>query len=126
MQHVLIFTVSLLAPFIIIRGAIHLILSRKHDITAAAPSMGVRFHHLHFGVMAVFAASLVLLFTGKNIFSVGLLGIGLGLILDEFIPSLLVPHQEPEASKIYLSSLRGTLILFVSVVAVVVALSLIL
>jgi len=119
MRNVLIFVIALLGPLVVIRVAIHLLMKRAHDITVAI--QGVRFHHLHLGVLLIFAASLLFLFTGINIFSLGFLGIGLGLVLDEFIPSVLIPHQEPLSTKIYLSSLRGTIILFIAVVIVVLA-----
>jgi hypothetical protein len=120
MHNVLVFIIALLAPFVIIRTAIHLLMKRPHEATVVTIAGG-RFHHLHLGILFVFAASLVLLFAGENLFSVGFLGLGLGLILDEFVASVIVPHQEPESTKLYLGSLKGTFVLLISVVVIILA-----
>ena len=122
MEHVWIFLITLLVPVIIVRSVLHRIANPPQETVTI---QGVRFHHLHFGIITVVVAAVILIFSGANIFSVGFLGIGLGLILDEFIPSLLIPHQEPLSTKLYLSSLRGTTILFAAITVVLLALFLI-
>ncbi len=112
-----VFIITLLAPFVIIRSIIHKMTRQEVTVTIE----GARFHHLHLGILFVFAASLILLFAGQNVFSIGFLGLGLGFILDEFVASLIVPHQEPQSTKLYLGSLRGTTVLFISVVVIVLA-----
>jgi hypothetical protein len=118
MNNILVFIISLLAPFVVIRFAIHFLMKRPKE-PAVTIMTGAKFHHLHLGIVFVFAASLVLLFSGINIFSIGFLGLGLGLILDEFVASVIVPHQEPLSTELYLGSFYGTGVLFFSVIIIV-------
>jgi hypothetical protein len=118
MQHVLIFIIALVIPSLIIRFAIHLIMKRPHEATVIT-IQGAHFHHLHLGILMVFASSLLFLFTGVNNTSLAFLGLGLGFILDEFVASVIVPNQEPTSTELYLGSLRGTIVLLLSVIVII-------
>ena len=79
-------------------------------------------HHFHYGVVFVAISALILVISGKNIFSLGFLGTGLGLILDEFIASLQMPGNRPLELEIYRRTLLPTSVLFVAFVLMAVAL----
>jgi hypothetical protein len=119
MENIWVFIITLITPLIVIRTVIHKMTRSEQDITVTI--QGARFHHLHLGILLVFASAVLFIFTDVNIFSLAFLGLGLGLILDEFIPSLIVPHQEPTSTKLYLSSLRGTIILFSAIIVILLA-----
>jgi len=85
--------------------------------------LGLRIHHLHYGIIFVLIATLILLFSGKNVYVIVLLGLGLGLILDLFIPSLLMKSDRRKELVVYKRTLVKTLILFIILILVVVLLS---
>ena len=80
---------------------------------------GLTVHHLHYGVLFVFIAALLLLFSGRNIFVIVFLGLGLGLILDLFIPSLIMKTDRRAELKVYRETFMGTVILFVVVISAI-------
>ena len=50
---------------------------------------GLTIHHLHYGLIFILIASLMLIFWKVNQVSVGLMGFGLGTVYDSFISRLL-------------------------------------
>lgn len=50
---------------------------------------GLAIHHYHYGIIFVLIAGLLLIFYKRNAFSVGLMGFGLGSVLDSVISGLL-------------------------------------
>ena len=78
---------------------------------------GLQIHHGHWGIIWIFIACLLLLFGDKNFFSVGLLGLGWGLLCDEIIPSLKMPSKDRELElEVYKKSAKATLVLAFTVV----------
>ena len=77
---------------------------------------GLQIHHAHYGILFVLIANIFLIFDIKNNFIIALLGLGLGLILDEFIPSLLMPGERGLELEIYKKSFLKTILLFLIVI----------
>ena len=73
---------------------------------------GIQIHHLHYGVVLVLLAVIAELFLGKNYWTIIFQGLGLGLILDEFISSLMLPEHRSIGLALYRRSFKGTLLLF--------------
>jgi hypothetical protein len=76
---------------------------------------GLQIHHLHYGLIFIFCSAVVLLFEGNKSIVILLLGLGLGLVFDEFISSLKLVEHRPLGLEIYSQSFKGTLILFVTI-----------
>lgn len=58
------------------------------DVSFLRRITGLTIHHYHYGVIFVLIAGLLLMFYKKNVFSVGLMGFGLGSVLDSVISGL--------------------------------------
>ncbi len=50
---------------------------------------GLTIHHYHYGILFILVSALLLIFYKRNYFSVGLMGFGLGSVLDSVISGLL-------------------------------------
>lgn len=100
MNDALIFITSFSASFIFFRGIIYF-LSKPYRQMAEYIRQGPKIHHLHVGFMIMFVGILALLVSGKNAYSISLLGLGCGMVTDEFIPSLYIPEQEPLVNSLY-------------------------
>lgn len=84
----------------------------------------LHWHHLHWGIVLILTGTMLLLLSGKITSVIVLLGIGLGLIIDLFIPSLLLKTDRERELEAYRSSLIPTLILAALIVTVIIILSL--
>ena len=80
---------------------------------------GLQVHHMHYGILFVLVASVTLLLNGESIFVVVLLGLGLGLMLDEFIPSLLLAGDRQLELEVYRKSFSKTVYLFLIIILVI-------
>ncbi len=87
-------------------------------------TLKLRWHHLHGGIALIFLATFLLLFFGESDLETMLLGLGLGLSIDLFIPSLEMKTNRKQEMKVYRSSLRPTLILGTLIVMVISAFAL--
>jgi hypothetical protein len=65
--------------------------------------------------VAVAISALILVTWGKGFLCLAFLGLGLGLILDEFLPSLQMPGNRPLELELYRRTLWPTLALFAAV-----------
>ena len=83
----------------------------------------LRWHHLHYGILFTLFGVIWLLFFNESISVIILLGIGLGLTMDSFIPSLLLETNREEELIVYKKSLIPTIILFVVIIIVLFTLS---
>ncbi|MBL7101017.1 MAG: hypothetical protein ISS23_03630 [Nanoarchaeota archaeon] len=115
MNEVLIFIIAFLLPMLYYRGLFQ-IYSNYFNKPFIRTKTGLQIHHLHHGIFLVFIAALILLFSGKNIYVVVLLGLGLGLMLDLFIPSILMKSDRKEELEVYKETLLKTVILFTLIV----------
>lgn len=122
MKEMWIFVISLLLPMLYWRTISRLAKNyMKKPITRT--KTGLQIHHLHHGIFFVFIASLILLFIGKNNYVIALLGVGLGLMFDFFIPSILIKSDRKKELKIYQETFVKTLILFLILIFIVIGLS---
>ena len=72
---------------------------------------GLSIHHFHYGIILITIAILMFIFYKKNGVSILFAGIGLGLILDTFVPSLLINYPRALEITAYNQSLIGTIII---------------
>lgn len=80
----------------------------------------LRWHHLHWGILLILIASVMLLFSGKSSTVIILLGLGLGFAMDLFIPSLLLETDREKELIVYRQSLIPTMLLFLLVTAAII------
>ena len=77
---------------------------------------GLQIHHGHWGIIFIFISSMTLLFWQKNIFSISLMGLGWGLLLDEVIPSLMMPSKDRILElEVYKKAQKSTIFLIAGV-----------
>lgn len=124
MSELAIFILALIAPFLYWRGLFY-VASHTFDRAFTRDKTGLQVHHAHYGILFVLIGIIALLFTGKNDFIIALLGLGLGLILDEFIPSLLMPGNRPLELEVYRKSFLKTVFLFLTVIATILIIELV-
>ncbi|MBP6060581.1 MAG: hypothetical protein KA515_01075 [Candidatus Pacebacteria bacterium] len=93
----------------------------KKPLTRSITKLG--WHHLHWGIIMILFSAVFLVLFGKNLSVIILLGVGLGLVMDLFIPSLQLKTNREEELAIYSDSLFPTILLGLSIVAIIVLLS---
>jgi hypothetical protein len=118
MKEAFIFIISLLLPFVYWRTLSHIAKNyMKNPFLRMKTKLQI--HHLHHGIILVLIASLILIFLGNNIYVTILLGLGLGLMLDLFIPSLMIKSNREEELKVYKKTFLKTSILFVVIILII-------
>lgn len=117
MQNILIFIITLLIPLLFFR--IFYIITKHSKKFSIGKSTGFRIHHAHFGILLILLASIMLLFLDRNIYIIMLLGLGLGLILDESISLTIIKTSRKTELKAYKKSFIKTLILFIIIILIV-------
>ena len=111
----LIFAIFFVLPFIYFRSRYYF--DRKYfKVSGLRKTSGFQIHHLHYGAFWVLLASFLLLFIGKSIYVMALLGFGVGLIFDEFVPALLMPWDRKTELIAYEKGFIATLILFLFII----------
>lgn len=83
----------------------------------------LRWHHLHWGIILIVFGVIILLLSEKSNVAITLFGIGLGFVIDLFIPSLQLETDREEELAVYRNSLKPTLLLAASIVIVITVLS---
>jgi hypothetical protein len=114
MSEYLIFVASLLLPFLFFRTVLTKLVKKK-GLPGPYIRQGRKFHHLHFGMGILIIGIFGFLSLKNSLFGVIVSGIGLGMMFDDFVPSLYIPESEPETSKMYFGSFRPTLYLLLSI-----------
>lgn len=122
MKEILIFIISLLIPLLYWRTLSYLAKNYMEKPFLRTKTK-LQIHHLHYGIILVFIASLLLLFLGKNIYVTILLGLGLGLMLDLFIPSILMKSDRKTELEVYRKTFIKTLILFAIIILTIIIIS---
>jgi len=117
MKEIFIFMIFLLIPFIYYR-ILYYLYRDYFKISALRKKSGLQIHHIHYGIFIILVASFILLFFGKNNYVISLLGLGLGLCLDEFIPALLMPWNRKVELGAYEKGFISTLILLVVIILI--------
>ena len=123
MQDTLIFIISLLIPLLFFRTFYRI--TKYSTKTFLRKEIGFRIHHAHLGVLFILFASTLLLFLDTNIYIITLLGLGLGLILDESISLMIIKTSRKSDLEAYKKSFIKTIILFIIIVSIILILSLI-
>ncbi len=83
----------------------------------------LRWHHLHMGLVLITIGTIFFLLSPGNMFVNILLGVGLGLAIDLFIPSMQLETDRNKELVVYRSSLIPTLLLGALIVVIIVVLS---
>ena len=112
----IIFSLAFIIPIIFFRIFVFLLCAEDYCPIAQSIT-GLTIHHFHFGMLLLLIAILLLVFFKKNDYTIGLTGLGLGITLDQFVPSLLLQTGRAEEVAVYFDSLFGTIILAVLVIA---------
>lgn len=122
MQREIIFLIAFVLPFIYWRS-LFAIAERVFDKPFLRTKTGLQIHHLHYGVTVLMVAMVITLVTGtvSNVVW-GLFGLSTGLIMDEYIASMLLPGDRPLELAIYKKALWPTGVLLTTIVVVVVIL----
>jgi CBS domain containing-hemolysin-like protein len=118
LKNLLIFCIALFIPFIFFRTALYII-SKPIEELSLHTREGLKFHHLHYGIMLLVVGILALLILGVTTFSIVLAGLGLGTILDEYLASLYIPEQEPAVTILYRKSFYPTLLILASTILLI-------
>ena len=113
----IIFILALVLPFIYFR-TIGLLLVDKGYTPFTRNLTGLNVHHLHFGILYMVIAALIIILYKKNIFSIALMGIGLSFVLDEFTSTLYIQTIRTEELLVYSQHLFDTIILFLIVIII--------
>lgn len=83
----------------------------------------LRWHHLPWGIVLIVFGVMLLLLSEKSNAANILFGIGLGFVIDLFIPSLQLETDREKELAVYRNSLKPTLFLAASIVIVITVLS---
>lgn len=117
MREIIIFLISLVLPFFYYRS-LYYIYRDYFRVSGLRASSGLQIHHIHYGAVFLLIASLLVVFIGKNNYVVALLGFGLGLVLDEFVPALLMPWNRKVELRAYEKGFIPTLLIFLAIAAI--------
>ena len=115
-KRVLLFCVSFAIPIIFFRIAIYFLCSRN-GCEFVQSVTGLTVHHFHFGFILLLIGLLLLIFYPKEDRVLIPLGLGVGTIADQFIPSLFLETERAHELALYSQSYVATFILMGIVVA---------
>ena len=76
---------------------------------------GLKWHHWHTGMVFLTAGMAIIIYQGKTLAALIFLGLGLGLVVDEFFMTLRLETQREEELKVYSGSFGETLILTLAI-----------
>ena len=93
----------------------------KRSLTRSV--LKLRWHHLHWGIVLILIGVILLLLSKKDGTAIILFGIGLGFIMDLFIPSLQLETDREKELMVYRNSFIPTPLLGAAIIAVIIALS---
>jgi len=117
MQNTITFTIAFLVGLLWFR-ILYLMVPGYFNKPFTRTKTKLTVHHLHFGIIFVLIATLILLADTANYFVFIFLGLGLGQIFDLFIASLLMKGDRPAEMKLYANTLPHTLILAAAIIGV--------
>ncbi len=111
------FIIPLVLSILISRLMVYLFFTQRTEIFRSIS--GLSFHHFHYGILLLMSSVIFLIFLKETKFIVALAGIGSGLIIDSFIPSLLLKTERASEISAYNQGLFPTLILLVGVIIII-------
>jgi hypothetical protein len=118
MKIAIIFIIAFILPFIYLR-LLFSIYKKTFNKPYLRTKTGLQIHHGHYGVGLIFIAAIILLFLSRDIWVIVLLGLGLGLIIDESISLMLMPGNRALELDVYSKSFKSTAFLFMVLVLAV-------
>jgi hypothetical protein len=115
----IVFLVAFILPILYQRG--HFFWrAADFKITPLRTLTGLQIHHGHWGILWIFVSSLLMAFTLRNFWTIGLLGLGWGMVIDEIIPHLKMPTEGRDLElDIYKKTARPTFILAGSIMLLI-------
>ncbi len=123
MQEVFLFCLALIAPVTYWR-LFFFFNPRYFEKPFLRTYSGLSIHHSHHGILLIIISSILLLFNGRTVLQIILLGLGLGLVFDELIDQLKTPGNRSEELALYNRTSRPTFILIGLVIAVIITVAL--
>jgi len=114
-KNFLIFSTAFIIPMIYYRIAV---LFFVEEVSTLRAITGLSIHHAHYGIILLTISILMFVFYKRNNLSIALAGGGLGLVLDEFIPSLLFTSLRAQEIDVYFRGFIPTVILFIAVILI--------
>ncbi len=122
-NEILFFIIAFVLPHIYYRTLLFM-KSRFFEKPFLREKTGLKIHHIHYGILISLIATIFLLFIEKNVYITTALGLGMGLMCDEFIPLLLAKSKRSDEITAYRKSFKSTLILFVILIILLIIISL--
>ncbi len=122
-NEILFFIIALVLPHIFYR-TILFTREKFFDKPILREKTGLKIHHMNYGMTILLISITFLLFTEKNIYITTAMGLGMGLMFDEFIPALLMKSKRKDEMIVYKKSFKSTLVLFIILVILLIILSL--
>jgi len=122
-NEVLIFIIAFIFPHLYYRTLFFIFAGKIFDKPFLREKTGLKIHHIHYGMILMLFASLYLLFFDKNVYILILLGFGLGLMYDEFIPALYMKSNRKDELAAYKKSLKKTPLLFIIIILIIILFS---
>jgi|SRR3989344_1534378 len=115
MLEIFIFIIFFLIPFVYYRS-LYYIYPAYFKESKLRISLGLQIHHIHYGAVILLITAFTLIFYGKNNYVLALFGLGLGLVLDEFVPALLMSGNRKMEMNAYAKGFIPTLIIFLLII----------
>ena len=121
-NEILFFIIAFILPHIFYR-TILFTKEKFFDKPILREKTGLKIHHMHYGMIVLLIAITFLLFIEKNIYITTAMGLGMGLMFDEFIPALLMKSKRKDEMIVYKKSFLPTLIMFAILIMLLVLLT---
>ena len=118
-REIVYFLVGFIIPFLYYRTLLFAY-SKIFDKPALREKTGLKFHHLHYGMILMGVATFLLIFVGKSTLVIVLLGLSMGFMYDEFIPILIMKSKRKDEMIAYKRSFVPTLILFLVIILILI------
>lgn len=112
-----IFILYLIGTIIISRTVASLYFTERTEVLRAIS--GLSFHHFHYGVLLLMLSVFFMIFFKENNLIVAVAGIGNGLVIDSFIPSLLLKTERISEISAYNRGAISTAIFLTAIVIII-------
>mgnify|MGYP001577444357 CR=1 FL=1 len=111
------FVISLILSILIVRMLVSLFFTERTEVFRSIS--GLSFHHFHYGILLLMLSMFFMLFFKETKLIVIFAGVGNGLIIDSFIPSLLLKTDRVNEISAYNAGLFPTLVLVIVAVIII-------
>lgn len=113
------FGLAMIVPVAFYRTLVALFYTKEGSPLRSLTSLNV--HHMHYGIVALVVGILLLLFWRRTLLTIIVGGVGVGLVLDAFIPSLLLSTTREQEIAAYTKGLIPTVVLVAAVLAMAIS-----